>query len=387
MVLQVGAIARTGNESFFAWNNWMKQIRSQDLGVLIGIASCCFGGTAAAVTKYLAGGADALTLAILRWGIGFCCVLPVALFLGVRWPRRNDWFGIACLGVAFFGLFFILYNLAVSYTTAARASLALATLPVQTMLVAGLFRVEKLTLRKSVGVGVAIFGVIGTLASGLSAAPPGAWRGELIMISAAFCMACYNVWSRPFVQRSSVLGFLTVGMGFGAAALITVGLLTNRVAILTGFGMRQWLGGIYLGMGGGAVAFTLWVWALERATPTRVASTMAVNPIAAALLASHLVGEAIAPRLIFGLAAVLAGIWIAATELGARQGGSHGIPMAPSAALSVDAERSHPQTEELDRQISKSGIPASTRFLVRFGIAQERANRSENGGRSWNGEE
>src|SRR5512143_1591285 len=109
----------------------MKQIRSQNLGVLIGIVSCCFGGTAAAVTRYLTGGADALTLAILRWGIGFCCLLPVALVLRVRWPKRNDWFAIACLGIAFFGLFFILYNFAVSYTTAARASLALATLPVQ----------------------------------------------------------------------------------------------------------------------------------------------------------------------------------------------------------------------------------------------------------------
>jgi len=84
-------------------------------------------------------------------------VLPVALLLRVRWPRRKDWLGIACLGLAFFSLFFILYNLAVSYTTAARASLALATLPLQTMLVDGLFSIEKLTSRKSLGVGVAVF--------------------------------------------------------------------------------------------------------------------------------------------------------------------------------------------------------------------------------------
>jgi drug/metabolite transporter (DMT)-like permease len=292
----------------------MKQIRSQRLGVLIAIVSSCVGGTAAAITRYLAGSADPLTLAILRWGIGFLCVLPVALLLRVRWPRRNDWLGIACLGLAFFGLFFILYNVAVSYTTAARASLALATLPLQTMLVGGLLGVEALTLRKSVGVGIAVFGVLGALASGLSAAPPGAWRGELIMIGAAFCMACYNVLSRPFIQRSSALGFLAVGMGFGAAALIAVGVLTHRAAVLAEFGARQWLGGIYLGVGGGALAFILWVLALESATPTRVASTVTVNPITAALLAHQLVGEPIAPKLVFGLFAVLAGIWIATTE-------------------------------------------------------------------------
>jgi drug/metabolite transporter (DMT)-like permease len=53
----------------------------------------------------------------------------------------------------------------------------------------------------------------------------------------------------------------------------------------------------------------------ERATPTRVASTMTVNPLAAGLLAAQLVGEPITPNLLAGLVAVFAGIWIAATEV------------------------------------------------------------------------
>ena len=50
----------------------------------------------------------------------------------------GDWLAVAALGLCFFGLFFVLYNLAVSYTTAARASLALSTLPLQTMIVGAL---------------------------------------------------------------------------------------------------------------------------------------------------------------------------------------------------------------------------------------------------------
>jgi drug/metabolite transporter (DMT)-like permease len=201
------------------------------------------------------------------------------------------------------------------YTTAARASLALSTLPLQTMVVGALLGIEPLTKRKSLGVGIAVFGVFAALASGLSAAPSGAWRGELIMTGAVLCMAFYNVWSRPFIQRSSALGFLTVGMGAGAAALILVGLLTGRVAVLSSFGAPQWIAGVYLGVFGGALAFILWVLALQRATPTRVANTMTVNPIAAALLATQLVGEPITLNLIIGLIAVFAGIWIATTEV------------------------------------------------------------------------
>ena len=285
------------------------------IGVSIALASSCLGGTAAAITRYLVGNADPITLAILRWGIGFACLLPTALFLGVRWPPRHDWAAVAVLGLCFFGLFFVLYNIAIGFTTAARASLALATLPLHTMVVGALLGIEPLTLRKSTGVGVAVLGVIAALASGLSSAPPGAWRGELIMTAAVLCMAFYNVWSRPFIQRSSALGFLTVGMGAGAAALILVGSLTGSVAVLSSFGAHQWIAGVYLGVGGGALAFILWVMALERATPTRVASTMTVNPIAAGLLAAQLVGEPITLNLILGLVAVFVGIWIATTEV------------------------------------------------------------------------
>ena len=286
------------------------------LGVLLALVSSCLGGSAAAVTRYLVGSADPITLAILRWGIGFLCVLPVALLLRVRWPPRGDRLAVAMLGLCFFGLFFVLYNIAVSFTTAARASLALSTLPLQTMLVGALLGIEPLTKRKSLGVGIAVLGVAAALLSGLSAAPAGAWRGELIMIGAVLCMSFYNVWSRPFIQRSSALGFLTVGMGAGAAALLLAGVLTGRVGVLSSFGTAQWIAGIYLGVGGGALAFILWVLALQRATPTRVANTMTVNPIAAGLLATQLVGEPITANLVVGLVAVFAGIWIATTEGG-----------------------------------------------------------------------
>ena len=285
------------------------------IGVTIALASSCLGGTAAAITRYLVGNADPITLAILRWGIGFACLLPTALLLGVRWPPRRDWPAVALLGMCFFGLFFVLYNIAIGFTTAVRASLALATLPLHTMVIAALLGIEPLTLRKSAGVCIAVLGVVAALAYGLAAAPSGAWRGELIMTGAVLCMAFYNVWSRPFIQRSSALGFLTVGMGAGAAALIVVGSLTGSVTVLRGFGSPQWIAGIYLGVGGGALAFILWVMALERATPTRVANTMTVNPIAAGLLATQLVGEPITPNLVLGLVAVFAGIWIATTEV------------------------------------------------------------------------
>jgi drug/metabolite transporter (DMT)-like permease len=283
-------------------------------GVIIGIVSVSLGAAGLAVTRYLVTAADPVTLGILRWGIGFLVVLPVALLMRAAWPQRRDWPAVAALGVAFYGLFFVLYNIAMAYTTAARASLALSTLPVQTMAVGALLGLERLSWRKTIGVLIAVLGVAIALASGLANAPPGAWRGELLMTCATLCMAFYSVWSRPFVSRSSALGFLAVGMGAGALALVAFGAVSGQVAVLATFGAPQWIAGIYLGIGGGALAFILWVLALERASPTRVTNTMTINPIVASLLATQLVGEPITADLIAGMVAVFAGIFIATTE-------------------------------------------------------------------------
>ena len=287
---------------------------SEWFGVIIAIVSVSLGAAGLAVTRYLVTAADPVTLAILRWGIGFLCVLPVALLMRAKWPQRNDWLAVVALGVAFYGLFFVLYNIAMAYTTAARASLTLSTLPVQTMVVGVLLGLERLSARKTIGVLIAVLGVAVALAAGLGAAPAGAWRGELLMTGAVLCMAFYNVWSRPLIQRSSALGFLAVGMGAGAAVLIAVGLATGQIAALGTFGAPQWIAGVYLGVGGGALAFILWVLALERASPTRVANTMTVNPIVASLVATQLVGEPITLDLIVGMIAVFAGIFVATTE-------------------------------------------------------------------------
>lgn len=284
------------------------------VGVVIAVVSSALGGTGATVTRYLAADADPLTLGILRFGLGFLCVLPIAMALRARWPQRKDWLGVASLGLLFYGCAIVLYNISLGYTTAARATLTLATLPFLTMVVGRLLGVEPLTARKTVGVAIAMLGVAVGLAAGLTDAPPGAWRGEIAMLGTSLCMSLYNVWSRPFIERSSAMGFLTMGMGAGAAVLVVIGLFSDSFAVMSTFSPREWTAGLYLGIAGGALAFVLWVLALQRTTPTRVAITMTANPMAAALLATVLLNEPITISFLIGLVAVLAGIWIASSN-------------------------------------------------------------------------
>jgi drug/metabolite transporter (DMT)-like permease len=288
-------------------------MRAETAGILAAIASSAFGGMAAAVTRYIIGATDPVMVAVFRFGIGFLLLAPVALFLGSRWPRGRDWIGVAALGVMFYGVFFVVYAEALVYTTAARGSLAVSTLPLLTMVVAALLGRERLTGRKTVGVLVAMGGVALALAAGLTDAPPEAWGGDLIMLGGMLAMALYNVLSRAFMARSSALGYATAGMAFGAGVNALVAWNAGSFHALSHLEASQWIGALYLGIFAGGLGFFLWVFALERTTPTRVASTITVSPIAAALLGAVLIGEPIGASLLVGIAAVAAGIWIAST--------------------------------------------------------------------------
>ena len=186
------------------------------------------------------------------------------------------------------------------------------------------FRVEPLTRRKSAGVLIAIGGVAVALVAGLHDVPRGAWQGDAIMVAATLCMALYSIWSRPFIARSSPLGFVAAGMGSGSFVISLLAVAGGGFASASDFGARQWAAVAYLAIFGAALTFFLWVFALAHTTPTKVTNTITLNPVMASIVAAFLVGEPLGLYLLFGIAAVFAGILIAST-------GKPSAPLNPTA--------------------------------------------------------
>ncbi|MBX9944219.1 MAG: DMT family transporter [Reyranella sp.] len=286
-------------------------------GVLLALLSSALGGGAAVATRFLVGGFDPVLLAAVRFGGGALLLLPLALLLRPRWPAGRDVLAVAALGFAFYGVFIVIYNLSLSYTSVARGTLALSTLPLTTMAIGAVLGLEALTLRKSAGIVLAMGGVAVALAASLQGAPEGAWRGDLLMAGGTVCMALYNVFARPYVARSSAMGFLVMGMAAGGGALILICLVSGSWRALETFDGAQALAGVYLAAGGGALGFWLWVVALRHASPTQVAGTIAVNPLIGMVAGVLLLGEPVTLPLVLGLVAVFAGIWVSTTGEGA----------------------------------------------------------------------
>jgi drug/metabolite transporter (DMT)-like permease len=269
-----------------------------------GAGSAIVGGTAIAGIRHLAAYTDPFTLAALRFGIGFCILFPIACFKNERWPVPKDWPKTVGLGLLFFVVFPVILNLALSYTTAARAALTLATLPLLTMAIAAMLGAERFTLRKAMAASIALGGVAVALASGLESAPRGSWKGDLLMFAGAVFLAFYNIWSRTMIGRSGPLRFTAVGMGVATPVLLVVVWLHDGFASVLDFGGTQVVAMGYVGIFGGAVAYWLWAEAISRTTPTRVAMSITLNAIAASAAGAIALGEPIGWSLVLGIVAV-----------------------------------------------------------------------------------
>jgi len=71
-----------------------------------------------------------------------------------------------------------------------------------------------------------------------------------------------------------------------------------------------WAAVVFIGLSSG-VGYTLWLWALRHASPTRVTVFLALSPVTAAILGAILLAEPLRWMLLAGLACVVAGIWLA----------------------------------------------------------------------------
>jgi len=282
------------------------------------LAACLatvLGGSAVVATRFAVAEIDPGALAFLRHlGAGLLILLLAALILRGRLLQSiaaADLPAILGLGAIQYAAFGWLFAAGLSYVPAARGALAIATYPVQTLILAALLGRERLTAAKVVGALIAMAGVAVALGDRAGADGPDVWKGDALLLGAAFLGSVYNVFSGPYFRRNSALAVTGVQIVFGAL-LILLGLFCTGVPLqLGGLTSNSWLALAWLITIGGVACFYLWIWALEHTAPSRVSIAVTLNPIAAALLGALVLAEPLSGRLAVGLMAVVVGLALA----------------------------------------------------------------------------
>ncbi|HEX7810914.1 MAG TPA: DMT family transporter [Burkholderiales bacterium] len=289
----------------------MKGLPLPFLAVLAAALSAMIGGSAVVATRLAVPESNALAVTFLRF-LGASLVM-----LAFTLPRtriRVEWRDlppIAVLGLIQFALFAWFFSAALQYIPAARGALVLSTQPLLTLGLAVALKRERFTLAKAAGGIVALLGVAFALGDRVSVPGSDTMRGDLLMFGAAVTGSIYNVTSGFYLRKYPALVLCSVMLPIGALALLSAIVVGGDWSGFSSFSWRGWLAVAYLMTIGGAVTFFLWIWALEHTTPSRVAITVTMNPVAAVILGTFILSEPVTWRLLAGLAAIIVGITLA----------------------------------------------------------------------------
>lgn len=270
-------------------------------------------GASMVATRFVIEQTAPASLALLRYAIGFVCLLPAVLLAGPR-PRfaGRDVLPIALLGIAQFGVLVMLLNYALRFVPSARAALIFATFPLLTMLVAAAAGAERLTLPKAAGVLLTLGGVACALGERALERGTGGrvWIGELSVLLSALVGAVCSVLYRPYLRTYRALPVSAFAMLASVIALAVPAAREGFFAAAPRFTAWGWLAVLLIGVGSGG-GYYLWLWALEHAAPTHVTVFLALSPITATILGGALLGEPISAVAVLGVGLVTAGLWLA----------------------------------------------------------------------------
>ena len=282
-------------------------------GVAFACLSTSLGGMTVALTRFIITETEPLTLTAVRYGIS-ALVLLAFLLAARRMPKfaRGDWLPIIVLGLVFFTSFPYFMARALEDTTATRGGIFFATMPLVTILLAGLFRVEPMTWPKAIGVVMAIAGTVFALSEKVDDIAPMALRGDIFMLAGMVSASAFNVFSKRYIMRYGALTIITVTMVIGVAALSLLAMIfESPFHGSLDFDVTGWTVVLTLAIPGGAVMIYAWGRALSTISPTQAAVTVGLNPVVAIAIAAVLLSEPFSVRVIGGLILILAAIVVA----------------------------------------------------------------------------
>lgn len=224
-------------------------------------------------------------------------------------PTRKEWSASLILGALFFFIGHGSLHWAEQYVASGVSALLLATEPMFILLLGWMLRQQRITRNSAIGLGLGVLGV--AILSGLELGMKGSsFVAMLAVLLGSVSWSLGVVLSPRLTLPSNALGRTALPTLCGAAMLLITAAFTGE------FHHTQWsaitvksLFGLgYLIVFGSVIAFTAYIWLLQRVAPTLVATHTYANPVVAIILGWLLANEPLTARVVVASAVILGAI-------------------------------------------------------------------------------
>lgn len=285
-------------------------MRGRGLSVVLLLVAVLVWGSTYVVTKNGLDDLPPMQFALLRYCVATIILVPLAFARGglARLARPIPWGTLVLMGLMGVGLYYTLFNLALSYTTASQVALIQSAFPAMTALLAVLLLRERLDVRRIVGIVLAIGGVALIVARadpGASARDP--LLGNLLTFGSVVVWSTYTILAKR-VSNADPIAVTAIITLVGTIMLGPAALIENNWRPITRDAL---IAVVYLGAFASAGSYLLYNRALRDLDATLVGIFINLSPVIGVATGVLFLREPITGLAIVGGALVLAGVWIA----------------------------------------------------------------------------
>lgn len=256
-----------------------------------------------------------MTLALLRFIIASLLLITI---LKIREPgsrlAKKDVPRLAVSGIVGITAYFFFENNGIKLTTAATASIIIATIPMLTVLSDFIFCGNRLTWPKFIGVTLSFWGVYLIVSgSGQFSFKSEYFVGNLYMLGAAVAWVIYSLVTRPLGDRYSKLAITTYQTLFGTLAIIP----------FTFFEKNNWqmvnltlvLNIFFLGVLCSALGYYIYVTSIDELGVSISSLFINLIPVVTVIGSYFILGEKITPAQLMGGGVIIMAVYLAELNL------------------------------------------------------------------------
>jgi drug/metabolite transporter (DMT)-like permease len=243
-------------------------------------------------------------------------------------PRRADLPRLAACAVLGVALNQGLFLVGLSRSTPLHAGLVMSMIPVFTFLVAAAVRLERFSLRRGLGIALALTGVLPLVFDGGLGSLGRFGAGNLLMVTNALSYSCYLVVAKPLTARYPALVLIAWSYVLSVPALLYY-LPGARLVPAPGAEVAWW-SLAYIVAFPTILAYLLNVFALARLGASTTAVYVYFQPVVTGIASWIAFGERPSGAMLLAAAGLFTGVWLVAASAdpspAARRSGGPAAP-------------------------------------------------------------
>jgi drug/metabolite transporter (DMT)-like permease len=289
------------------------------LSIVLLLIAILIWGAAYVVTKSGVSQIPPMLFALLRYCVASLLLVPLALARGglAKLPQPVPWKTLVLMALSGVGIYYVLFNLALAYTTASQTALIQSSFPAIVAIMAVVMLHERVGRRRTFGIALAIVGVVLVVAR---TEPGGDARDPLIGSALAFASVLawgsYTILAKRMADADAIAVTAIISL-IGTVMLVVPALIEHANIPIPPIPASAWAKIIFLGAFASAVSYLLYNRALRDLDASLAGTFINLSPVIGVLCGVVFLGESVAGLAILGGALVLAGVLISSTRQGA----------------------------------------------------------------------